>query len=112
MICDGPVFDGYEISGNSITLKFRSAGKGLVAKDGKLEGFAIAGADRQFHWADARIEGNTVVVTCKDVERPLAVRYAWGDNPLGNLYNSAGLPAGPFRTDDWPGWTIGKTSRR
>lgn len=112
VICDGPVFDGYEISGNSITLKFRSAGKGLVAKDGKLEGFAIAGADRHFHWADARIAGNTVVVTCKDVERPLAVRYAWGDNPLGNLYNSAGLPAGPFRTDDWPGWTIGKTSRR
>ena len=55
--------------------------------------------------------GDCVEVTCKDVEKPLAVRYAWANNPVGNLFNAAGLPAGPFRTDDWPGITVGKTSR-
>ena len=63
--------------------------------------------DRKFHWADARIEGNTVVVSCPDVEFPVAVRYAWADNPECNLYNGAELPASPFRTDEWPGLTLG-----
>ena len=86
-----------------------SVAKGLVAKGDKLEGFTIAGADHQFHWADAKIVGDCIEVSCKDVSRPLAVRYAWAHNPLGNLYNTAGLPAGPFRTDSWKGVTYGKT---
>ena len=84
---------------------------GLVAKGDKLEGFTIAGADHKFHWADAKIVGNCVEVSCKDVPRPLAVRYAWAHNPLGNLYNGAGLPASPFRTDCWQGVTINNTTR-
>ena len=109
--CSGPVYEGHEISGNVIKIRFSSVGKGLVAKGGKLEGFAVAGADRKFYWADAKIVGNCVELTCKDVERPLAVRYAWANNPVGNLFNAAGLPAGPFRTDDWPGVTVGVTVR-
>lgn len=109
VMCSGPVFEGYEIDGNVIRIRFSSIGKGLVAKGGKLEGFVIAGADRKFHWADAKIAGEYVEVTCKDVERPLAVRYAWADNPVCNLFNSEGLPASPFRTDDWPGVTFSFT---
>lgn len=111
VVCDGPVFEGYEIDGNTIRIRFSSVADGLVCKGDKLEGFAIAGADHKFHWAEAKIVGNCVELTCKDVPRPLAVRYAWANNPLGNLYNTAGLPASPFRTDAWPGITIGNTSR-
>ena len=111
VLCSGPVYEGYEIDGNIIRIRFSSVGKGLVAKGDALEGFAIAGADRNFHWGEARIVGNCVEVTCKDVERPVAVRYAWANNPVGNLFNADGLPAGPFRTDDWPGVTFYNTSR-
>ena len=109
--CSGPIYESYEIDGNVIRLKFSSVAKGLVAKGGKLEGFTIAGADHKFHWAEAKIVGNCVEVSCKDVPRPLAVRYAWAHNPVGNLFNTAGLPASPFRTDAWQGITIDKTSR-
>jgi sialate O-acetylesterase len=109
--CSGPVYEGYEVSGNVIRIRFSSVGKGLVAKGGKLEGFAVAGADRKFYWADAKIAGDCIELTCKDVERPIAVRYAWANNPVGNLFNAAGLPASHFRTDDWPGLTVGKTVR-
>ena len=70
-----------------------------------VTGFAIAGNDKQFHWAKAVIEGNKVVVYSDEVAEPVAVRYAWADNPECNLINSAGLPAVPFRTDDWEGIT-------
>ena len=70
-------------------------------------GFQIAGPDRVWHWADARIEGNEVVVSSPEVPQPVAVRYAWSINPVCNLFNSEGLPAWPFRTDDWPGVTYG-----
>jgi sialate O-acetylesterase len=73
-----------------------------------LSGFAIAGNDRKYHWAEARIEGDTVVVSSPDVPVPVAIRYAWAGNPTCNLVNAAGLPASPFRTDDWPGITWGK----
>jgi sialate O-acetylesterase len=73
-----------------------------------LKGFAVAGPDGVFTWADARIEGNEVVVSAPAVETPVAVRYAWADNPEANLYNGAGLPAVPFRTDNWPGVTTAK----
>jgi sialate O-acetylesterase len=109
--CSGPVYEGYEVSGNVVRIRFSSVGKGLVAKGGKLEGFAVAGADRKFYWAEAKITGDCIELTCKEVERPIAVRYAWADNPVGNLFNAAGLPASPFRTDDWPGLTFGKTVR-
>ncbi len=78
------------------------------AENGVLMGFQIAGPDRVWHWADARIEGNgEVVVSSPEVPQPVAVRYAWSINPVCNLYNSEGLPAWPFRTDDWPGVTYG-----
>lgn len=109
--CSGPVYESYEIDGNVIRLKFSSVAGGLVVKGDKLEGFTIAGADHKFHWADAKIVGNCIEVSCKDVPKPLAVRYAWANNPLGNLFNTAGLPASPFRTDSWQGITISKTSR-
>ncbi len=105
----GPIYDSYQIEGNKIRISFKNTDKGLIAKDGSaLKGFAIAGVDHTFHWADAVIDRNTVVVSCPLVEFPIAVRYAWADNPVCNLYNGAGLPASPFRTDDWAGLTFGK----
>jgi sialate O-acetylesterase len=70
-----------------------------------LRGFAIAGEDRRWVWAKATIDGDTVVCSSPDVAKPVAVRYSWADNPIGNLYNKEGLPACPFRTDNWPGVT-------
>ncbi|NNE90484.1 MAG: 9-O-acetylesterase, partial [Verrucomicrobiales bacterium] len=73
-----------------------------ISATGKLSQFAIAGEDKKFHWADAKIEGDTVVVSSPNVPAPVAVRYAYAHNPEGaNLYNKAGLPAVPFRTDEW-----------
>jgi sialate O-acetylesterase len=78
-------------------------------KYGYLKGFAIAGKDRKFHWAEATIDDDEVVVSSAAVKNPVAVRYAWANNPNdANLYNKEGLPASPFRTDDWPGVTAGK----
>lgn len=103
----GPVYNSMVVNGNAVTLSFEHAAYGLQTFDqGKLVGFAIAGADRKFVWADARIEGDTVVVSSDAVPEPVAVRYAWADNPECNLHNGIGLPASPFRTDDWPGVTV------
>jgi sialate O-acetylesterase len=102
----GPVYSSMAVEGNHIRLNFDHADSGLVAKDGPLTGFAVAGEDRKFYWADAAIEGKTIVVKSDKVATPVAVRYAWADNPACNLYNGADLPASPFRTDDWPGITI------
>jgi sialate O-acetylesterase len=96
----GPWYRSLKVSGGKIWLKFDHIGGGLVAKSGKLNGFAIAGADKKFVWADAVIDGKTVVVSSPLVEKPVAVRYAWDINPVCNLYNQAGLPAVPFRTDE------------
>ncbi len=105
----GPLYRSMKVDGDKIVLHFDHVNGGLVAEGGEpLKGFAIAGADRKFVWADARIDGSTVVVRGDKVSRPVAVRYAWADNPVCNLYNGAGLPASPFRTDDWPGITAGK----
>jgi len=97
----GPVYEAMKIDGGKIRLSFKHIGGGLVAKDGDLKGFAIAGEDRKFVWADAKIDGESIVVSSPQVAAPVAVRYAWADNPECNLYNEAGLPAVPFRTDDW-----------
>ena len=106
LVYSGPIYRGMTKKGNEISLEFDHVGGGLVAKGGgHLEGFAIAGADRKFVWADASIAGDTVVVSSPRVSDPVAVRYAWADNPACNLYNKEGLPASPFRTDDWPGIT-------
>jgi len=101
----GPLYESMERKGKNVVLHFNHIGGGLVAQGDDLKGFAIAGQGRKFVWADARIEGDTVVVSSDEVSQPVAVRYAWADNPLCNLYNKAGLPASPFRTDTWPGVT-------
>ena len=99
--------DSMKVEGDKIRLSFKHLGGGLVAEGGgKLTGFAIAGADKKFVWADAKIDGKNIVVASKDVAKPVAVRYAWADNPECNLTNKEGLPASPFRTDTWPGVTI------
>lgn len=108
VVYSGPLFDRMEIEGNKVRLHFKHVDGGLVAKGGELRGFAIAGPDRKFVWAKAVIEGDTVVVWSDEVPNPVAVRYGWADNPDCNLYNKAGLPASPFRTDDWPGITAGR----
>jgi sialate O-acetylesterase len=128
IVCSGPIYKSMSIEGDKIRLRFDHVGGGLVAKGddavivkgpggepelqakegARLTGFAIAGADKKFVWADAKIDGDSVLVWAKDVPTPVAVRYAWADNPQCNLYNKAGLPASPFRTDQWPGITEGK----
>lgn len=102
----GPLYQAMQVEGGTVRVQFTHAGSGLMAQgETGLQGFAVAGADGKFHWADARIDGKTVVVSSKDVPVPVAVRYAWGDSPQCNLFNQDGLPASPFRTDDWPGIT-------
>ncbi|MFO1524133.1 MAG: sialate O-acetylesterase [Kiritimatiellia bacterium] len=99
----GPWYKGMTVEDGRIRLAFDHAA-GLAAKDGRLTGFAIAGEDRKFVWADAVIDGGTVVVSAVDVPKPVAVRYAWHANPVCNLVNAAGLLCAIlFRTDDWPG---------
>ena len=102
----GPVYKSMTVKGNEITLSFTHIGSGLsTGSSFTLAGFAISAADKKFHWATARIEGDKVVVSSPDVTSPTAVRYAWGDNPACNLSNKEGIPASPFRTDNWPGIT-------
>ena len=97
----GPLLAGHQVRGKEIVLSFKHADGGLQAKDGELKGFAIAGADQKWHGAKARIDGDKVIVFSDDVAQPAAVRYAWADNPNCNLFNGAGIPAAPFRTDNW-----------
>ena len=98
----GPIYDSYKIEGGIIRINFKHTDKGLTAKGSStLKGFAIAGPDHKFYWADAKIEGNEIVVSSPNVTFPVAVRYAWANNPDCNLYNGENLPASPFRTDDW-----------
>jgi len=111
IVYSGPIYESMEIEGNKIRIEFEHRGSGLIAQGngGILQSFAIAGEDRKFEWAQAVIEDNTVVVYSEKVEKPVAVRYAWADNPEdANLYNKEGLPASPFRTDNWPGITVDK----
>lgn len=98
----GPIYKDMKIEGDKIVITFTETGRGLMAKGGTLKHFAIAGEDRQFVWADAVIRGNKVIVSSKEVKQPVAVRYAWSDNPdEANLCNKEGLLASPFRTDNW-----------
>jgi sialate O-acetylesterase len=118
IVSSGPVYDSMKIEGGRIRISFRNA-KGLAARNktsqGNLldgepapQGFAIAGADQKWAWASAKLDGKGVVVWNDQIPNPVAVRYAWADNPVVNLYNEEGLPAFPFRTDDWKLSTAGK----
>ena len=125
VVSESPRFEHYKVEGDKIRITFRSPTGGLVAQpvdknytvcsldnaykplvrnspNSELEGFAIWGADKKWVWADAKIDGDTVLVWSSAVPKPVAVRFAWADNPTVNLYNKAGLPAAPFRTDDEP----------
>jgi sialate O-acetylesterase len=108
IVYSGPIYKSMKVDGNKAILTFDNVGSGLMAKGDSLKGFAIAGADKKFVWADAKIEGDTVVASSDKVVSPASVRYAWAINPVCNLYNKEGLPATPFRTDTWPGVTNGR----
>jgi sialate O-acetylesterase len=108
LVYSGPIFKRMKIKGNVIEISFNHVGTGLIGRKPEnnqttdtLKGFGIAGADGKFVWADARIEGDKILVSSKEILNPVAVRYNWADNPLGTLYNKEGLPASPFRTDDF-----------
>ncbi len=114
VVPSGPLYKSQKVEGDSIRVSFDHVGNGLIVgkkegleptkevKDGKLGRFAIAGADKQWHWAEATIDGEDVIVKSPEVKAPVAVRYAFSMNPAGaNLYNKEGIPASPFRTDDW-----------
>ena len=103
--CAGPTLVSVAKLPGALKLKFKDTDGGLVVRGGRLEEFSVAGKDRQWHWADAKIEGDCVIVSSKLVAEPVAARYAWQANPKATLYNGAGLPVVPFRTDDWPGVT-------
>ncbi|MEO7715161.1 MAG: sialate O-acetylesterase [Capsulimonas sp.] len=125
----GPEYKSYKVEGSKVRVTFDHLGGGLLVSTttplsdyltrtgnfvptadpsptAAVKGFALAGADKKWYWADAVIDGSTVVLSSPSVPAPIAVRYAWAENPVTNLYNKAGLPAVPFRTDDWPGLTI------
>ena len=111
LVYSGPLYRDMIIAGDNAILSFEHVGGGLKARNryGYLNGFSIAGEDRVFHWARAYIKGDKVFVYSEKIKQPVAVRYGWADNPEDvNLYNMEGLPASPFRTDDWPGVTQGK----
>ena len=115
LVYSGPVFEAMKVEGGAIRIRFTQTGGGLIIGAApwrpttvqplpadKLVGFAVAGSDRNWLPAEAKIEGNSVVVSSPQVPEPVAVRYAWNNSPQGNLYNKELLPASPFRTDDWP----------
>jgi len=103
VVYSGPLYKSMTVEGNKIILTFTNIGSGLMAKGGdQLKSFAICGTDKKFIWANAKIKNNKVIVWSDEVENPVAVRYAWADNPEGaNLYNKEGMPASPFRTDEY-----------
>jgi sialate O-acetylesterase len=108
LVCSGPMYNTHEVKENQVYISFDEIGSGLMTtnKYGYIQGFSIAGPDQQFEWAQARIEGNQVVVSSDKVKNPVAVRFAWHCNTDdANLYNKEGLPANPFRTDSWEGLT-------
>ena len=101
LTASGPIYQSFRVSENKVILNFSSIGKGLIIKNQKkLQGFAIAGEDKKYVWADAYLNNNKVIVSSEKIKKPLYVRYAWADNPINaNLYNQEGLPASPFTTE-------------
>ncbi|MEP6756959.1 MAG: sialate O-acetylesterase [Chthonomonadales bacterium] len=102
-----PTYKNMKVENSSVRLSFNHVSTGLMTTNNEaVQGFAIAGEDHKFVWADAKIDGKSVIVSSPSVKTPVAVRYGWSINPAVNLYNKAGLPTSPFRTDDWPGITV------
>lgn len=101
IVHSGPIYDSYQKDENKFILSFKNVGSGLISKDGEeLRRFEIAGKDGEFVWANAKIEGDKVIVWSEEIKNPVQVSYAWADNPRGaNLYNQEGLPASPFQTE-------------
>lgn len=113
IISSGPIYRNLSVRDDKAHVAFNFFGTGLDARGGPLRGFAICGEDRRFVWARAMITGtNIVTLSSPEVKRPVAVRYGWADYPLGNLWNRIGLPASPFRTDDFPVTTQPKGATR
>jgi sialate O-acetylesterase len=109
IVFSGPVYKSMQTEGNGIRISFTNTGSGLILKNSEaLKGFELAGEDRKFYTAQAKIEGNDVIVFAAEVSNPVAVRYAWANAPVCNLFNKEGLPASPFRTDSWKGVTEDK----
>ncbi len=103
VVYSGPMYESMKVEGNTIRLRFKHAERGFMVPDGeKLTGFVIAGEDQEFKPAVAAIDGKSIVVSSGSVANPAAVRYGWLNCPVCNLFNKEGLPASPFRTDDWP----------
>jgi sialate O-acetylesterase len=102
VVYSGPVYDGMKVEGDRAVLSFKHVGGGLEAKGGPLQGFTIAGEDRKFVKAEAEIRDDKVVVWSREVSKPVAVRFGWANYFVANLFNKEGLPATPFRTDDFP----------
>jgi sialate O-acetylesterase len=105
VVSAGPTFASIETLPGALRLRFRNTDGGLVSRGAAPGEFSVAGADRRWYWAEARIEGDSVIVSSPRLRDPVAARYAWQSNPAASLFNGAGLPALPFRTDDWPGMT-------
>jgi sialate O-acetylesterase len=108
VVASGPTFASVDELPGALKLHFRNADGGLNVKGDKLGEFSVAGADRRWYWAEARIEGDSVIVSSPQVPNPKAARYAWQANPTATLFNGAGLPAVPFRTDTGPGPTASR----
>src|SRR5262245_21569378 len=110
IVHSGPVYHSMKVEGGKVSLSFKHVGGGLEARGGELKGFIIAGEDKVWREAKAEIKGDGVIVSSAEAPKPVAVRYAWMKYPTCNLYNKEGLPATPFRTDDWPGVTQTKVA--
>jgi len=110
IVHSGPVYKSMKVEGDKVSLSFSHTGDGLEARGGELKGFIIAGDDKVWREAKAEIKGKSVIVSSPEVSKPVAVRYGWMKFPTCNLHNKDGLPATPFRTDDWPGVTQSKVT--
>jgi sialate O-acetylesterase len=114
VVASGPTFKEMKVEENKVILSFDELGSGFYLKNkyGYVNGFAVAGDDKKFYWAKAKISGDKIILTSDKVPHPVAVRYGWADNPDDlNLYNLQGLPVVPFRTDSWSGITEGQSYR-
>jgi sialate O-acetylesterase len=108
IIASGPRYSSFKKERERLRIYFKNADGGLTFRGASSQSFAIAGEDRKFYWAKAEIQGDAIVLSSPKVSHPVAARYAWASNPEAPLYNSEGLPAVPFRTDNWPGITTPK----
>jgi sialate O-acetylesterase len=97
----GPLYRAHAVRGKEVLVEFDNVGDGLDLRSGPVSSFAVAGADQRWYWAEARIEGNRVILSSAQVPNPVAVRYGWANSPVATLFNRQGWPAAPFRTDSW-----------